>query len=51
MAVANIEFYENFQEKYSILGLSICAIETNAKEAERILEVACGPGTHSLMLS
>jgi len=45
------EWYETAMEKYSLQGTTTCAVMTNVQQADRVLEVACGPGNHSLMLA
>lgn len=45
------DYYENFAEKFTIQGTVTCAVMTNMHTADRVLEVACGPGKHSLMLA
>jgi ubiquinone/menaquinone biosynthesis C-methylase UbiE len=45
------KWYEESAEKYTIQGTVTCAVMTEMIKADRVLEVACGPGKHSLMLS
>ena len=45
------DLQEQHSEKYTIQGLNTCAVETKARVADKILEVGCGSGLHSLMLS
>ena len=35
----------------AIQGTTTCAVMTNVIQADKVLEVACGPGHHSLMLA
>ena len=35
----------------SMQGTVTCAVMTKMGEADRVLEVACGPGKHSIMLA
>jgi len=44
-------YYENTAEKFTIQGTVTCAVMTNMNACDRVLEVACGPGKHSLMLA
>lgn len=41
------DWYANCVERFSVQSLSTCLEMTNARNADRILEVACGPGLHS----
>lgn len=43
--------YENFAEMKTIQGITTCAVLTDMHKADKVLEVACGSGTHSLMLA
>ena len=44
-------YYENMAESSTIQGTTTCAVMTNMQAHDRVLEVACGPGKHSLMLA
>lgn len=44
-------FYEKVAEMSTMQGTTTCAVMTNMLTADRTLEVACGPGKHSLMLA
>ena len=43
--------YEKSSEMINIQGTITCAIMTNMIEQNRVLEVGCGPGRHSLHLA
>ena len=45
------EWYAKTVEKFTLQSTITCAVMTNMMEADRVLEVACGPGLHSLHLS
>ena len=44
-------FYERVAEISTMQGTTTCAVMTNMLAADKTLEVACGPGKHSLMLA
>ena len=46
-----MSFYERVAELSTMQGTATCAVMTNMLQADRTLEVACGPGKHSLMLA
>lgn len=45
------KWYENLIEKSTLQGTITCAVMTNMYDRDRVLEVACGPGMHSLHLA
>lgn len=45
------QWYEANAEMSTIQGTVTCAVMTEMNKADRVLEVACGPGKHSLLLA
>ena len=45
------KWYENMAEKSTLQGTITCAVMTNMNAKDRVIEVACGPGMHSLHLA
>jgi ubiquinone/menaquinone biosynthesis C-methylase UbiE len=45
------DFYEEMGELHAYQGTITCAIMTDMPKAKRVLEVACGPGRHSMQLA
>ena len=45
------KWYEAHAEMSTMPGTVSCAVMTQMPKADRVLEVACGPGKHSLMLA
>jgi len=48
------DWYEGFAEQYTTQGLVTCAVMCSLFQADRkqrVLEVACGPGRHSLLIA
>ena len=43
--------YEQFQEPYFLMGTNTCAVMSKMKQADRVLEVGCGPGLGSVMIA
>mmetsp|Transcript_12940 Transcript_12940/g.21893 ORF Transcript_12940/g.21893 Transcript_12940/m.21893 type:complete len:140 (-) Transcript_12940:608-1027(-) len=43
--------YTKVAEPFTIQGTVTCASMVKAQNAKRVLEVACGPGKHSLLLA
>ena len=44
-------WYADTAEVSTMQGTVTCAVMTEMRAADRVLEVACGPGRHSLMLA
>ena len=45
------DWYQSTIEQYSTQGTLTCAIMTDMKNADRTIEVSCGPGKHSSLLA
>ena len=43
--------YEENYEMSTMQSIVTCAVMTKIWDADRVLEVACGPGKHSLLLA
>ena len=46
-----LNWYENAMELSTYQGTMTCAVMTDMGNADRVLEVGCRPGKHSLMLA
>ena len=45
------DWYAKECENFTVQGLVTCACMANIRTSKRTLEVACGPGSHSVMLA
>ena len=45
------DYYETMAEAVTVQGFIQCAVNSLASKPDRILEVACGPGWHSMMIA
>ena len=45
------QFYEDNAEQFTVQSLITCAVMSDIYSSNRILEVACGPGRHSVILA
>ena len=45
------DFYEKEAEGFTSQGVVTCATMADIMTSQRTLEVACGPGSHSVMLA
>jgi ubiquinone/menaquinone biosynthesis C-methylase UbiE len=45
------QYYDQYIQHYMLQGFTTLAIQTKANKKRRILEVACGGGSHSLYLA
>jgi len=45
------KWYEAHAEISTMQGTVTCAVMTDMQKADKVLEIACGPGKHSLMMA
>lgn len=45
------DWYQSAAEISTVQGTVTCAVMTNSIQADKVLEVACGPGRHSILLA